>query len=143
MSGSIGVRHLVMAAAMFSSICLADGFASAQQSAVVGIWGATVNGPTSPIAIRLQILPTGRFQQDLQSGGGACGHSMAVGTYSLLQAPDVYRFKITDQEPKVDCLGNRIAPQTGWTARMRRIDAMTLSWDDMLTGNSVNLHRLQ
>ncbi len=143
MGGSIGRRHLVMAAAMFSSMCLVDTFATAQQSAVVGAWEATVPGQTFPIAIRLQILPTGQFQQDLQSGVGACRHSMAVGTYSLLQSPDVYRFNITEQEPKVDCLGNRIAPQTGWTARMRLIDASTLNWDDMETGKSLNLRRVR
>jgi hypothetical protein len=143
MRGSIGTRRLVTAAAMFLSMCLAGGFALAQQSDVVGTWGARVPGQTFPITITLQILPTGQFQQDLQSGSDACGHSMVVGTYSLLQSPDVYRFKITGQQPTVDCLGNPIVPQLGWTARMRRIDAYTLTWDDMETGNSLNLRRLQ
>src|ERR1700741_3805974 len=99
------------AAGAISAAWLATAGALGQQDALVSTWTARVPGQPFPIEIRLQILPAGQFQQDLQSGSDACGHVMTVGKYRLLQSPNTYRFDISDQVPKIDCLGHPIVQQ--------------------------------
>jgi len=137
-------RRRTMAGAIVGLTWLACSSALAQQAGgLLGAWGVRIPGYTFPIDIRIQLLPNGRFQQDMQSGADACGHSMQLGNYSLVQGPDTYHFVVVNQVPLVDCLGNRIQPQTGWTARLRVTSPTTLEWFDVETGNTLHMQRVQ
>lgn len=134
-------RGAARAIAVLGSI--AGGIAFAQQPSIVGTWGTTLQGSILPISVTIRLLPTGQFEQDMQSGTSPCLHTVTVGNYGLVQQPDTYHFDVTGQEPSIDCTGHQVVPQTGWSARLQLVDANTLGWYDLLTGGSATFRRLQ
>lgn len=143
MPGGLSWRHRTIASTIAAATWLACTSALAQQASFVGTWGVQIPGRPFPVAIKLQLFSSGRFQQDLQTGSDACGHVMEVGNYSLFRPRDTYHFIVTGQVPLVDCFGHRLVPRTGWTAQLRLVNSTTLEWYDIATRNTVYMRRLQ